>query len=224
MVRPELEPPCLCLVTDGDRTASGDTVATVSAAMAGGVGMVQLREKQLSAFEMMSIARRLRSVTSGRALFIVNDRVDVALICGADGVQLGEIGLDVADVRVLVGPDMLIGRSVHSQVGAVDAECQGADFLILGTVFETATHPDGRVGGLDLVREVTGTVGIPVLGIGGITQENAGSVIEAGASGAAVITAITMAEDPAEGAAKLYLSMGGPIGKLHGMIDDKPDS
>ena len=170
--------------------------------------MVQLREKDMVPFELLRLARRLRRVTEGRALLIVNDRVDVALLAGVDGVQLGETALDVSDVRQLVGPDMLIGRSVHSEVGAVDAECQGADYLVLGTVFETASHPDGRIGGLDLVREVTTSVGIPVLGIGGITKANAPSVMEAGANGAAVITAITMADDPQSAASDLSAAIG----------------
>ncbi len=173
--------------------------------------MVQLREKDMSPFELLRLARRLRRVTQGRALLIVNDRVDVALLAGADGVQLGETALDVADVRQLVGPDMLIGRSVHSEVGAVDAECQGADFLVLGTIFETASHPDGLVGGLDLVREVTGAVGVPVLGIGGIASSNARSVLEAGASGVAVITAISMADNPRLAAYHLSKAIGSKI-------------
>lgn len=170
--------------------------------------MVQLREKDMPPFELLRLARRLRRITEGRALLIVNDRVDVAMLAGADGVQLGETALDVADVRSLVGPEMLIGRSVHSEVGAVDAECQGADYLILGTVFETASHPDGRIGGLDLVREVTEAVGIPVLGIGGITVGNASDVMEAGASGVAVITAVTMAKDPRLAASELSEAIG----------------
>lgn len=173
--------------------------------------MVQLREKDMPPFELLRLSRRLRRITEGRALLIVNDRVDVAMLAGADGVQLGETALDVADVRHLVGPDMLIGRSVHSEVGAVDAECQGADYLILGTVFETASHPEGHIGGLDLVREVTEAVGIPVLGIGGITPDNANSVLEAGASGVAVITAITMAEDPHIAATHLAAAIGKKI-------------
>lgn len=170
--------------------------------------MVQLREKDMAPFELLRLASRLRRITEGRALLIVNDRVDVAMLAGADGVQLGETALDVADVRHLVGPDMLIGRSVHSEVGAVDAECQGADYLVLGTVFETASHPEGHVGGLDLVAEVTGSVGIPVLGIGGITPDNAQCVVEAGASGVAVITAITMAKDPHVEATDLSAAIG----------------
>lgn len=182
--------------------------ATVAASIDGGADMVQLREKDMPPFELLRLARRLRRITEGKALLIVNDRVDIAMLAGADGVQLGETALDVADVRSLVGPDMLIGRSVHSEVGAVDAECQGADYLVLGTVFETASHPDGRIGGLDLVREVTLAVGIPVLGIGGITADNAPGVMEAGASGIAAITAITMAGDPRVAATDLSEAIG----------------
>ncbi len=210
-MRPNLPNPSLCLVTDRNRTRSGDLVATVDAGIEGGAGMVQLREKDMPPFELLRLARRLRRITEGRALLIVNDRVDVAMLAGADGVQLGETALDVADVRGLVGSDMLVGRSVHSEVGAVDAECQGADYLILGTVFDTASHTLDQVGGLDLVREVTDAVGIPVLGIGGITSDNAGGVMEAGASGVAVITAITMAESPQVAASDLVSAISGRV-------------
>ena len=210
-MRPKLHTPCLCLVTDRTRTRLGDVASTVTAAIEGGVGMVQLREKDMPPFELLRLARQLRRVTEGRALLIVNDRVDVAMLAVADGVQLGETALDVADVRGLVGPDMLIGRSVHSEVGAVDAECQGADYLVLGTVFETASHPGGKVGGLDLVSEVTAAVGIPVLGIGGITAGNATSVVEAGASGVAVITAITMADSPQAAASDLSAAIDSKV-------------
>ena len=210
-MRPQLHSPCLCLVTDRKRTKSGNVAATVAASLEGGVDMVQLREKDMPPFELLRLARRLRRVTKGRALLVVNDRVDVAMLADADGVQLGETALDVADVRKLVGPDMLIGRSVHSEVGAVDAECQGADYLVLGTVFETTSHPDGRVGGVDLVREVTASVGIPVLGIGGISAANAASVMKAGASGVAVITAVTMSDDPRLAASDLSTAIGSRI-------------
>lgn len=203
-MKSQLPLPCLCLVTDRRRTASGDLAETVAAAIEGRVGMVQLREKDYPAGKLLSLARRLRSVTEGRALLIVNDRVDVALLSGADGIQLGENGLDAASARRLVGPDMLIGRSVHSVEGAVRAEADGADFLVLGTVFETASHPGADTGGLGLVRNVTGQVEIPVIGIGGISESNVAGLVESGAAGAAIITAISMAGDPE--AASLGLS------------------
>ena len=147
--------PCLCLVTDRARTASGDIVSTVAAAVDGGVGMVQLRGKEYPAGELLSLAHELRNATAGRALLIVNDRMDIAIMSGADGVQLGENSVDVQSARTLVGPDLLIGRSVHSVEGAADAATSGADFLVLGTIFETSSHPGAQTGGIELVKDVT---------------------------------------------------------------------
>ena len=206
-MKPELALPCLCLVTDRERTASGDVVAAVSDAVRAGVGMVQLREKDYPAGKLLSLAHKLRSVTEGRALLIVNDRVDVALLSGADGVQLGENALDAAAARGLVGHDMLIGRSVHSVEGAIEAESVGADFLVLGTIFETASHPGADTGGLELVRSVTRRVSIPVIGIGGISASNIAGLVQAGAAGAAVITAISMTDDPKTAASRLSAAM-----------------
>ena len=208
-MKPNLELPCLCLVTDRGRVARGGLVDMARAAVDGGVGMVQLREKDMPAGELLALAGELRGVTEGRALLIVNDRVDIAILSGADGVQLGENGLDVASARRLVGADMVIGRSVHSVEGAVKAESDGADFLVLGTIFETASHPGGRTGGLGLVREVSGRVRIPVVGIGGITAANAAGLVEAGAAGAAVITAVSMAGEPEKAALRLLEAMRG---------------
>ncbi len=199
--------PCLCMVTDRARTASGDLLETVSAAVDAGVGMVQLREKNIPAGQLLELAHKLRVVTEGKSLLMVNDRVDVALLCGADGVQLGEEAMGVEEARKLIGSDKLIGSSVHSVEGAVAAESNGADFLILGAIFETTTHPGVQTGGLALIEAVTSRVGIPVLGIGGITPANVRGVIEAGASGAAVITAISMAKDPSAATAALLEPM-----------------
>ena len=184
------------MVTDRTRTASGDLLETVSAAVDAGVCMVQLREKDMPSGQLLQLAHELRAVTEGRSLLIVNDRVDVALLCSADGVQLGEEAMGVADARKLMGPNLLIGSSVHSVEGAVAAESNGADFLVLGTIFETATHPGVETGGLALVEAVTRRVRLPVLGIGGITPANVEDVVRAGAAGAAVITAISMSPDP----------------------------
>ena len=206
-MKPELVAPTLCLVTDRRRTASGDLAGLAAAAVEGGVGMVQLREKDLPAGELLALARMLRRATVGRALLIVNDRVDVAMASGADGVQLGENGLDVASARRLAGASMLIGRSVHSAEGARAAEAEGADFLVLGTVFDTASHPGAETGGLELVREATAGVGVPVLGIGGVSESNVGGLMEAGAAGAAVISAISMDADPKGAAFRLREAM-----------------
>ena len=153
--------------------------------------MVQLREKDLSAAELYALALRLRDVVGGRASLFINDRIDLALAVEADGVQLGENALPIEAARQVAAGNLLLARSVHSVAGALEAQAKGADLLTLGTVFPTASHPGAYTGGLSLVREVADSVSLPFLGIGGIDASNAGQVIAAGASGAAVITAIT---------------------------------
>lgn len=199
--------PMLCLVTDRRRCNGRAIEDVVDAAVAGGVGMVQLREKDLDGAALYSLALRLKEVIGDRALLFVNDRVDVALAAGSDGAQLGENALPVDAARRACGGRLLLGRSVHSVEGAVDAEQQGADLLTVGTIFPSASHPGGRTGGAALVREVAAAVDAPFLGIGGVDAGNAGRVVGAGAAGAAVITAITMADDPAAAAASLLDGM-----------------
>ena len=169
--------------------------------------MVQIREKDLPAHDLYDLGVRVKNVIAGRASLVVNDRVDVALALEADGVQLPEDGIPVADARRIVGDDMLIGRSVHSTNGAVEAESSGADFLIAGTVFSSLSHPDGPIQGTSFLRALCGEVSIPVLGIGGITPENVGEVMQAGCSGAAVISAISEAEEPGSAARTLLNEM-----------------
>ncbi|MBI4233568.1 MAG: thiamine phosphate synthase [Chloroflexi bacterium] len=202
-----LPQPCLALVTDRWLCREQPLQEKVSLALAGGVDMVQLREKELPAGALLALAEGLRAITAGRALFMVNDRVDVALACGADGVQLGEEGLPVAAARHLGGPGLLFGRSVHSVEGAVRAEAEGADFLVLGAIFRTSSHPGAPTAGVGLIRQVRQRVRLPLLGIGGITEGNVGQVMEAGADGAAVISALLGAPDPAEAARALKAAM-----------------
>ena len=199
--------PILCLVTDRRRCNGRKIEDVVGAAVDGGVGIVQLREKDLPAAELYYLALRLKSAMQGKGLLFVNDRIDVALAANADGVQLGENALPLHTAKQLAGGKLLLGRSVHSIDGAVKAEAQGADILLLGTIFPTATHPGARTGGAGLVRDVAASVSLPLLGIGGIDASNVGQVIAKGASGAAVISAITMADDPAVASCALLREM-----------------
>ena len=169
--------------------------------------MVQLREKDLPAAELYALALRLKSAIRGRALLFVNDRIDVALAADADGVQLGENALSLPVAKRIAGGELLLGRSVHSVDGAVNAEAQGADLLVLGTIFPTTSHPGARAGGAQLVREVAAAVRAPFLAIGGIDTSNVGEAVAGGAAGAAVITAITTASDPAAQSARLLDAM-----------------
>ena len=185
--------PVLCLVTDRNLCRGRELELVVEAAVEGGCGMVQLREKDLPAGKLLELASKLRSITSGRALLIVNDRVDVALAAGADGVQLPEDSLPV-DAARQVGGNMLVGRSVHSVAGGVQAAADGADFLVAGSVFPTASHPGAEPRGLGLIGGLAGAVDAPVIGIGGINVGNVESVMASGASGVAVIRAISESE------------------------------
>ena len=170
--------------------------------------MVQLRDKDMSAFDMCALAIELSRAIDGRALLFVNDRIDVALACGADGVQLSERGPATRRAKEKAGRRLLIARSVHSAAGAAEAASAGADLLVLGTIFPTASHPEGPFGGEDLVTEATGKVSIPVVAIGGVEARNAGAVMNAGASGVAVISAIMDSADPRTAAAQLSKAIG----------------
>jgi thiamine-phosphate pyrophosphorylase len=189
------------LVTQTDLSAGRSTQTIVNAALAGGIDIVQVREKHTSARERLTIARDLRSPTAKAGVpLVVNDRVDIALAADADGVHLGDDDLPVEDARELLGEDAIIGRSVSTVEAAREAERAGADYLGVGAVFATGSKDDipeeEQAIGLDRIREIAAAVDVPFVGIGGITPDNAADVAEAGADGVAVITAITQADDP----------------------------
>ncbi|MDA8216736.1 MAG: thiamine phosphate synthase [Dehalococcoidales bacterium] len=200
--RPALALPALCLVTDRTLSGADRLPDVVAQAVAGGVTMVQLRENDLPTAELSALAQRLKPLLGGAAL-VVNGNADVARAVGAAGVQLGRHSPPTATVRRLVGPDMLIGRSVHSVAEAVAAEREGADFVVLGTIFPSRSHPGRPGAGLALVRAARAVVRLPIIAIGGIDAANARSVMEAGADGVAVISAIISAPDPRAAAAAL---------------------
>lgn len=201
--------PCLAFVTDRKRCAGRRLETVVDDAVSGGVNLVQLREKDLPAAELYDLAIKLRDVIQHRALFFVNDRVDVALACGADGVQLGEQGLPTGAARAVAGHRLLIGRSVHSVEAAIAAANEGADLLLAGTVFPSASHPGEAPQGLTLIEGITERAWVPVLAIGGVTAGNVASVMRSGAAGAAVITAISLSPDPRGAARGLLAAMTG---------------
>jgi len=200
--RGELPRPCLALITDRRRSAL-PLLAAVAAAVDAGVDVVQLREPDLSREELLALARRLWAITAGRAVFVINSEVEVALVVGADGVHLTERGAAIASVRARSGGRLLVGRSVHSVEAARQAADEGADYVQIGAVFATASHPHRPPAGVALVRAVRAAVTVPpsvrrtsLLAVGGITPENAGEVLAAGADGVAVIGAILGSEQP----------------------------
>jgi thiamine-phosphate pyrophosphorylase len=192
------------VVADPEQTRR-DLVADVAAALAGGVTCVQLRAKRLTDREATELARRLRELCrrSG-AWFLVNDRLDIALAVGADGVHLGVDDLPVAEARRVAGPEFVIGFSPESDQQTAEAAAAGADYLGVGPVYATGTKLDaGAPIGLETLCQRVSIAGIPVVGIGGITPETAADVIAAGAAGVAVVGAILRAPDPERAAALL---------------------
>jgi thiamine-phosphate pyrophosphorylase len=206
-MRPALPGPCLCLVTDRHVGDERTLVSRVAQAVAGGVDMLQLREKDLPGGRLLELAEALKKAIGDSALLVVNERVDVAAAVAADGVQLGEEALPVAVARDILGPEALIGRSVHSLEGAVRAAQQGADFLVVGTIYATRSHPGEEPAGPDLIRRIAAACSVPLIGIGGINASNMSEVMQAGASGAAVITSILAAPDPQLAAWELKQAM-----------------
>jgi thiamine-phosphate pyrophosphorylase len=200
--------PCLTLVTDRRLCQSLSLGEAVARAVAGGVNVVQLREKDLAAAELVPLADRLRAITQDKALLIVNSNRAVALLCGADGVHLPERGASVAVTRRLAGDGFIIGRSVHSAEEAVKAEEESADYVQVGAVFPTRSHRGTTPGGLALLASVAARVTIPIVAVGGITAENVGQVMQAGARGAAVISAILDSRSPGAAARRLAEAMG----------------
>ncbi len=211
-VPPKLPERVLCLVTDRSLLRGRDAlVDTVDAAIRGGVNMVQLRDKQAERSELLRMTVALKQVTIGRALLLVNDQIGVAIAGEADGVQLGEVSLPVRAARKICGENMLIGRSIHSVNGAKRSERDGADLLLLGTIFRSRSHPQGIVGGASLIYEVVRAVSKPVIGIGGINSRNAHHVVAAGAQGVAVISAILADPYPETASRRLAQSIGTKI-------------
>jgi thiamine-phosphate pyrophosphorylase len=166
-------------------------------AIAGGADVIQLRDKVCGCRELCRIGRALRTITMKTGtLFIVNDRLDVALACGADGVHLGQNDIRVGVARQIAPSGFIIGISVGTVDEAVQAEDEGADYLAISPVFSTASKNDAGPGrGLDVVREIRRSVSVPVIAIGGINLDNVREVIAAGADGVAVISAVVGSRD-----------------------------
>lgn len=166
------------------------------AVAAGGAGIVQLREKAMDDLHLLkaaaAVAKRLRRAN---ALFFVNDRTDIALAAGADGVHLGDSDLPVAAAR-RIAPELLVGTSTHSLAQALRAAGEEPDYLAFGPIFDSPTKMVRPPVGLKTLEKVCSKVEVPVVAIGGITAENAAGVFAAGAVGAAMVSAITNSRDP----------------------------
>ena len=184
--------PCLMLVTEpGECTRF---VTTVQAAVAGGVNAVQLRDKTGTIQQLLETAAVLKASLPD-ILMLVNGWQGVDCFESFDGVHLPEHSGSLVQTRLAVGTHRLIGRSVHSLTSAVEAENQGADYLVAGTIFGSVSHPDVSPAGLEFLRRICTEVSLPVIAIGGITLENVAGCVQAGAAGVAVLSPLMRADD-----------------------------
>ena len=195
----------LYLITDRQQTGGRPLAEVVRRALEGGVRAVQLREKDLSSAALYRLAAELRSITSDfDARFIINDRLDIALAVGADGVHIGVNSLPVAAVRRLLGQDKIIGYSAHGIDEALRAQADGADFVTFGPLYPTPSKAAyGEPCGVKKLAEAASALDIPVIALGGISPVNISEALSADVQGVAVISAIMASADPRGAAASL---------------------
>ncbi len=194
-----------------DRTAvGGRALAEVAAsAIRGGADVIQLRDKTASARQLLEETARVLPLTRAAGIpLIINDRADVARSLGADGVHLGQDDLPVNDARDILGPDRLIGKSIHNLEQALAAEREGADYIGVGPIFPTPTKPDTRSVGPALINAVSSAVHLPIVCIGGIDGTTLESVLEAGAKCVAVVRAVCGVNDPEQATRVLKERLG----------------
>lgn len=195
----------LHVLTDREWSRGRDTITVATAALDGGATVIQLRDKTACTRLLIEEGLALRRLTRERgALFIVNDRIDVALAVEADGAHVGQDDMPVAAARRILGPLRILGVSAATMAEAEEAVRDGADYLGVGPIFPSRGKPDaGPATGTGLITELASRFAIPVVAIGGISSQNAAEVIQAGAGGIAVITAVVSAVDIAEAARTL---------------------
>lgn len=187
----------LYAVTDRAWAGERQTLyAQVEAALKGGVSCVQLREKELDEKEFLQEARDICKLCHRYGIpFIVNDSVDVAIACCADGIHVGQEDMAANEVRRLAGEGMILGVSVHTLEEAREAVADGADYLGLGAVFPTTTKADVKQMSDNLLREICDAVDVPVVAIGGINRGNIGYLSGSGVDGVALVSAIFSSAD-----------------------------
>jgi thiamine-phosphate pyrophosphorylase len=191
-----IELPALYAILDPEQTAGRSTDRVLDELLKAGAQWLQLRVKSLTPAEFFELARRARARTRAHGCkLIINDRIDIALGCDADGVHLGQGDLPLATGRKLIG-DKIIGISTHDLAQAQEAEQGGANYIGFGPMFGTSTKKTGYAArGVDMLREIRAGIKLPIVAIGGITEQNALQVWQAGANSAAIISDILRADD-----------------------------
>lgn len=196
----------LYAVTDRAWVGNKSLYAQVEAALKNGVTCIQLREKEMEEEAFLREAKEIGALCKRYHVpFIINDNVDIAIACGADGVHVGQEDMTVSDVRRRVGEDRIIGVSAHTVEEAQEAVKNGADYLGVGAVFGSSTKQDAGTMSAETLRAICNSVEIPVVAIGGISKENVLQLTGSGVDGVAVVSAIFGAKDPGRAAADLLV-------------------
>jgi thiamine-phosphate pyrophosphorylase len=200
----------LYVIIDPEACRGRTPVEIARLAIEGGASVIQWRDKLRDKGDQLGDARAIAALCrDAGAIFIVNDHVDLAIACPADGVHLGQHDLPIGAARPIAGPSMIIGVSTNDAAEARAAEAAGAGYVAVGAIFTTASKDNTRPATLDRIREVKTVVRVPVVAIGGIDPSNIRGVIAAGANAAAVISAVCSAEDPRAAARELASAFAG---------------
>ena len=200
--------PALMLVTDRLVAGGEDAlVEKVAEAVAGGVTVVQVREKDLAPEQLAALADRVKAAIGGRAALVINSDADVARKVGADGVHFPENAAFPGDRAGLI-----TGRSVHSVESALQAAAEGVDYVVVGPAYVTESHPGVAPGGPQLISDVAAAVSVSVIAIGGIDAGRTPEMVSAGAAGIAVVRAILASESPRDAASSIRRALRGREG------------
>jgi thiamine-phosphate pyrophosphorylase len=202
----------LYAVTDRRDLGAMKLDEAVRLAIEGGATMIQLREKDLSSLEYAELGRSILDVCrKGGVPLIVNDDVEAAIILEAEGVHVGQSDLDAKSVRGIIGDRMILGVSAETVEQAIKAEAEGADYIGVGAMFRTSTKSDAGLVGIETLKDICSSVSIPVVAIGGISEDNLHMLAGTGIAGISVVSAIFSAECPRKAAKELVLKMGGLV-------------
>ena len=194
----------LYAVTDRSWLGERTLAQVVEEVLKGGATFLQLREKELDQATILAEAREIQAIAARYHVpFVINDSVDIALACDADGVHVGQADLMGRDVRALIGPDKILGITANTVELAVAAEQAGADYIGAGAVFGTTTKQNAKNLSLDTLKAICQAVSIPVVAIGGINADNLPQLAGTGAAGAAVVSALFAQKDPEKAARRL---------------------
>lgn len=188
----------ICIITDTVIQKKYSHFEIAKLAIKGGADIIQLRDKSMSTCELIETARKISLLCKkNNVLFLVNDRVDVAMVSGADGVHLGTEDIPVTEARKLLGRTKIIGGTAHSLKEAIQREIEGADYIGYGHIFQTfSKHKPDKPEGTENLKRIVEKIKIPVLAIGGIGPENINEVISTGVHGAAFIGSVLKSSEP----------------------------